>query len=48
MSFPDFNAGVTLALPVAVAYLPGASTGGSLFAPLRRSTNARDSMMVST
>ena len=37
MSFLGFNARVPLALLVAVAYLLGAATGGSLFALLRRS-----------
>jgi len=37
MSFLSFNARVPLALLVAVAYLLGAATGGSLFALLRRS-----------
>jgi uncharacterized integral membrane protein len=37
MSFLGSNARVPLALAVAVAYLLGAATGGSLFALLRRS-----------
>ena len=37
MSFLGFNARVPLALLVAVAYLLGAATGGSLYALLRRS-----------
>jgi putative membrane protein len=37
MTFLGFNARVPLALLVAVAYLLGAVTGGSLFALLRRS-----------
>jgi uncharacterized integral membrane protein len=37
MSFLGFNARVPLALLVAVAYLLGTATGGSLFALLRRS-----------
>ena len=37
MSLLGFNAGVPLALVVAIAYLLGAATGGSLFALLRRS-----------
>jgi lipopolysaccharide assembly protein A len=37
MTFLGFNARVPLALLVAVAYLLGAATGGSLFALLRRS-----------
>ena len=36
-SFLGFNARVPLALLVAVTYLLGAATGGSLFALLRRS-----------
>jgi putative membrane protein len=37
MTFLGINARVPLALLVAVAYLLGAATGGSLFALLRRS-----------
>jgi uncharacterized integral membrane protein len=37
MTFLSFNARVPLALLVAVVYLVGAATGGSLFALLRRS-----------
>jgi lipopolysaccharide assembly protein A len=37
MTFLGFNARVPLALLVAVAYVLGAATGGSLFALLRRS-----------
>jgi putative membrane protein len=37
MSFLGFNARVPLALLIAVAYLLGTATGGSLFALLRRS-----------
>ena len=37
MSFLGINARVPLALLVAVAYLLGAATGGSLYALLRRS-----------
>jgi lipopolysaccharide assembly protein A len=37
MTFLGFNARVPLALLIAVAYLLGAATGGSLFALLRRS-----------
>ena len=37
MSFLGFNARAPLALLVAVAYLLGTATGGSLFALLRRS-----------
>ena len=49
MSFLGFNASVPLALLVAVAYLLGAATGGSLFALLRRSyQGSRASMMGSS
>ena len=37
MSFLGFNARVPIALAVAIAYLLGAATGGSLFELLRRS-----------
>jgi putative membrane protein len=37
MSFLGFNARVPLAVLVAVAYLLGTATGGSLFALVRRS-----------
>jgi uncharacterized integral membrane protein len=37
ISLLGFNARVPLALVVAIAYLLGAATGGSLFALLRRS-----------
>ena len=37
MSFLGFNARVPLAVLVAVVYILGAATGGSLFALLRRS-----------
>jgi lipopolysaccharide assembly protein A len=37
MSLLGFNARIPLALMVAIAYLLGAATGGSLFALLRRS-----------
>jgi lipopolysaccharide assembly protein A len=37
MSFLGWNARVPLALLVAIAYLLGAATGGSLYALLRRS-----------
>jgi lipopolysaccharide assembly protein A len=37
ISFLGFNARVPLALLVAIVYLLGAATGGSLFALLRRS-----------
>jgi uncharacterized integral membrane protein len=49
MSFLGFDARVPLALLVAVAYLLGAATGGSLFALLRRSyEGSRPSMMGSS
>jgi uncharacterized integral membrane protein len=49
MSFLGWNLRVPLALLVAVVYLLGAATGGSLFALLRRSyTGSRPSMMVSS
>jgi putative membrane protein len=49
MSFLGFNARVPLALLVAVAYLLGAATGGSLFALLRRSyVGSRLTMMGSS
>ena len=49
MSFLGFNARVPQALLVAVVYLLGAATGGSLFALLRRSyQGSRRSMMVSS
>ena len=48
MSFLGFNARVPLALLVAVAYLLGAATGGSLYALLRRSyVGSRRSVMGS-
>jgi uncharacterized integral membrane protein len=37
VSFLGFSAGAPLALLIAIAYLLGAATGGSLFALLRRS-----------
>ncbi len=37
VTFLGFNAGLRLALLVAIVYLLGAATGGSLFALLRRS-----------
>ena len=40
MSFLGFNARVPLALLIAVAYLLGMATGGSLWALLRRSLEA--------
>jgi lipopolysaccharide assembly protein A len=46
VSFLGSNARVPLALLVAVAYLLGAATGGSLFALLRRSyAKSRPSVM---
>lgn len=49
ISFLGSNARVPLALLVAVAYLLGAVTGGSLFALLRRSyKRSRRSVMGST
>ena len=49
MTFLGFNARVPLALLVAVAYLLGAATGGSLFALLRRSyEGSRRSVMGSS
>jgi lipopolysaccharide assembly protein A len=49
MSFLGLNARVPLALLVAVAYLLGMATGGSLFALLRRSyEGARRSIVASS
>jgi putative membrane protein len=49
ISFLGSNLRVPLALLVAVVYLVGAATGGSLFALLRRSyQGSRRSMMVSS
>ena len=49
MSFLGFNARVPLALLVAVAYLLGTVTGGSLFALLRRSyEGSRPSIVASS
>jgi putative membrane protein len=49
MTFLGINARVPLALLVAVAYLLGAATGGSLFALLRRSyAGLRRSVMGSS
>jgi uncharacterized integral membrane protein len=49
ISFLGSNLRVPLALLVAVVYLLGAATGGSLFALLRRSyQRSRRSMMVSS
>jgi lipopolysaccharide assembly protein A len=48
MTFLGFNARVPLALLVAVTYLLGAATGGSLYALLRRSyEGSRRSVMGS-
>jgi uncharacterized integral membrane protein len=46
MSFLGFNARVPVALVVAIAYLLGAATGGSLFALLRRSYEGSRQTMV--
>jgi lipopolysaccharide assembly protein A len=46
MSLLGFNARVPLALVVAIAYLLGAATGGSLFALLRRSYEGSRQTMV--
>jgi uncharacterized integral membrane protein len=48
MSFLGFNSRVPLALLVAVAYLLGAVTGGSLFALLRRSYEGSRRSIVGT
>ena len=49
MSFLGFNARVPLAVLVAVTYLLGTATGGSLFALLRRSyEGSRRSIMGSS
>jgi uncharacterized integral membrane protein len=49
ISFLGSNARIPLALLVAVVYLLGAATGGSLFALLRRSyARSRRSVMSST
>ena len=49
MSFLGFNARAPLALLVAVAYLLGTATGGSLFALLRRSyEGSRRSIVASS
>jgi lipopolysaccharide assembly protein A len=37
VTFLSFNAGIRLAVLVAIAYVLGAATGGSLFGLLRRS-----------
>ena len=48
VTFLGFNAGLRLAVLVAIVYLLGAATGGSLFALLRRSyQGARGSMKAS-
>lgn len=48
MSFLSFSARAPLALVIAVVYLVGAATGGSLFALLRRSyEGSRRSIMHS-
>ena len=47
MSFLGINARVPLALLVAVAYLLGAATGGSLFELLRRSYEGSKSVVGS-
>jgi putative membrane protein len=46
MSLLGFSARVPLALVVAIAYLVGAATGGSLFALLRRSYQGSRQTMV--
>ena len=46
MSLLGFNARVPLALVVAIAYVLGATTGGSLFALLRRSYEGSRQTMV--
>ncbi|MGA7999065.1 MAG: hypothetical protein WCA28_29740 [Bradyrhizobium sp.] len=46
MSLLGFDARVPLALVVAIAYLLGAATGGSLFALLRRSYQGSRQTMV--
>ena len=49
MSFLGFNARVPLAVLVAVVYILGAATGGSLFALLRRSyEGSRRSIVASS
>ena len=48
ITFLGFNARVPLALLVAVAYLLGAATGGSLFALLRRSYEGSRRGMVAS
>ena len=46
MSLLGFSARVPLAVAVAIAYLLGAATGGSLFALLRRSYEGSRQTMV--
>jgi uncharacterized integral membrane protein len=46
MSLFGFNGRLPLALAVAIAYLLGAATGGSLFALLRRSYEGSRQTMV--
>jgi putative membrane protein len=46
MSLFGFSARIPLALVVAIAYLLGAATGGSLFALLRRSFEGSKKTMV--
>jgi uncharacterized integral membrane protein len=46
MSLLGFNTRVPLALVVAIAYVLGAATGGSLFALLRRSYEGSRQTMV--
>ena len=48
MSFLGLNARVPLALAVAIVYLLGAATGGSLFALLRRSYEGSRQTVVSS
>ena len=48
MSFLGFNARVPLAMLVAVAYLLGAATGGSLYAMLRRSYEGSRRSVISS
>ena len=48
MTFLGFTARVPLALLVAVAYLLGAATGGSLYAMLRRSYEGSRRSVISS
>ena len=48
MSFLGWNARVPLALLIAVAYLLGAATGGSLYALLRRSYEGSRRSVISS